>query len=56
MGGVGESVVEEVAVAFVGDEGVLVAGDGLDEFDVGAGGDEAADGGVADVGFRTPYP
>src|SRR5437870_2185000 len=37
-----ESLVEEVAVAFKRDEGVGVAGDCLDEFDVGAGGDEAA--------------
>ena len=41
VGGVGESLVEEVAVAFEGDEGVAVAGDVLDEFDVGAAGDEA---------------
>jgi len=39
--GVGEALVEEVAVAVEGDEGVGVAGDLLDEFDVGAGGDEA---------------
>jgi hypothetical protein len=48
-GGVGDSLVEEVAVAFEGDEWVGVAGDCLDEFDVGAGGDEAADAGVAEV-------
>lgn len=44
-----EPLVEEVAVALEGDEGVGVAGDGLDELDVGAGCDEAADAGVAEV-------
>jgi hypothetical protein len=43
------ALVEEVAVALERDQGVAVAGDCLDEFDVGAGGDVAADGGVAEV-------
>ena len=38
-----------MAVAVEGDAGVGVACDGLDEFDVGAGGDETADAGVAEV-------
>ena len=46
---IGEAVVEEVAVALEGDERVGVAGDRLDEFDVGAGCDESADAGVAEV-------
>jgi hypothetical protein len=48
-GRVGESVVEEVAVALECDERVGVSGDCLDEFDVGACCDEAADAGVAEV-------
>jgi hypothetical protein len=39
--GVAEALVEQVAVAVEGDEGVGVAGDLLDEFDIGSGGDEA---------------
>jgi hypothetical protein len=46
---VGEALVELVAVALKGDERVGVAGDGLDQLDVGTGCDEAADAGVSEV-------